>query len=165
MKNLIMGLLALSSVAQATSPVFETVKEPASTLHSLQITQVGNEGLVLRDRFQHPYTDFLLAIPVTISTGDACTGFVGQITGGNEKLVEVTAIGAKNPLHDTCIAVLPSPVSTTLTIQMRVLTGGFVPAGRIQKRTVQFNGVGMQEISLDLTNNTVSIKPVGRRPR
>ena len=164
MKNLLFVLLALSSMSYATS-LPSPVLKVAVTLHSLQITKVATEGSVLRERTSHPYTDLLVSIPVMVSTGDACTHFAGQTTVVNEKVVDVTAIGSRNPLTEACIAVMPMPVSQNLTVNVKVLTGGIVAAERIQKRIVQFHGVGLHEISLDLTHNTVTIRPVGPRPQ
>jgi hypothetical protein len=74
-------------------------------------------------------------------------------------------MGASDPINDVCIAVMPAPVNTKLTLRMEVLTGGIVAADPIQRQIVQIMPLGLHEVTLDMDNESVTVRPVGRRPR
>ena len=60
---------------------------------------------------------------------------------------------------------MPRPIQTKLTVTMKVLTGGFVPAKRIQRQIVQILPIGLFEITLDMGNDSVTVRPLGQQPR
>ena len=160
LKSVVLGFTALSvvasaGVAQVASPV----------LNKLEITQVASEGKVLKERRNHPYTNFLVGVKVRVATNSACVKLAGQVNAGTKQLLEVSAIGSSNPVNDVCVAVMPMPIEAVFTVDFPVLTGGVVAGPRYVKKIVQFNGIGMQELELDTTYKTVTVKPVARRPR
>lgn len=167
MKTFYSALLALtlvSGAASARSLHPDTFKQAAPVLRQLEVTNVANEGVVLRERHQHPFTEFLVGLPVTINTGDACTQFVGQQTNRNDSRratqPRITAVGASNPLMDACIAVMPEPVNTNLSLAMSILTGGFVPAKPLHTQIVEISGAGLFVVELNIHENTVKIAPL-----
>lgn len=148
----------LPVLAFGRSPILpDSRAEVASTLHTLEISNVGTEGEVLKQNFFHPTTTFLIGIPAQVNTGSACVDFVGQETQV-QRLKSIRAVGATNPMQDACIAVMPMPVHTKLTLQMKVLTGGFVPAGRFQQERIHIEGAGNFVVTLDMDTERVTVR-------
>lgn len=158
-RNYFVGaFLAFSSVSFATSPV---LSEVAQSLKKIKVAEVAKFGKVLKENHHHPYTDILVAIPAKVAEESACTHFVGQQTSKNVNgMVSLSVLGSFDPTVDACIEIYPEPVDTQLTVQMNVVTGGFVPAERIQKQMVQIEGAGLFLIELDMDNQTVAVKPI-----
>jgi hypothetical protein len=165
MKNLHFFALALAFVtvtSQARSLHPDTFKtEVAPVLSSVNIEEVGVAGEIVKSSHQHPFSDFLIAIPVKVQTGSACIDFVGQQTNVEKTGLQVlSAIGKTDPTIDACIEIFPMPVDTNLTVKMRVLTGGFVPANPVQSLIVQILPLGLYRLTLDMSNDTVKIDPL-----
>jgi len=164
MKRIAAILSFLPVLAMATSlhpDTFNGGEQVADLLHTLSVANVEEVGSVLKTSGQHPYSDFLIGIPVQVETGSACTQFVGQETIRNTQSGPITlrAVGANNPMTDACIAVMPMPVKTQLTFKMRVLTGGFVPAQRYHTQAVKIQSGGYYNVTLDLYESRVKIAP------
>lgn len=135
----------------------------APVLKSLNVTEVGKVGKVVKSRHQHPFSSFLIAIPVKVEEGSACTNFVGQTTvaaKAPKKAALLTAVGATDPGIDACIEIYPMPVDSNLTVEMKVLTGGFVPAQPRQNMLVEIAGAGNYLLELDMSTERVKIHPV-----
>lgn len=163
MKKLAFIFSVLPVFAIATSLHPDTFrKEVAPVLHALDVA-IQSEGEVLKTDHHHPYTDYLIALPASVNTGSACTHFVGQETtaipqrGG---AINLRVLGATDPMMDACIAVMPMPVQTNLTVKMRVLTGGFVPADRLHYQLVNVAKSGTFSITLDIYDSKVTVKKV-----
>jgi hypothetical protein len=163
MKKVQLFLLSLAFVGVAANAASQS--DVAPVLRSLDVN-VQLTGEVLKTDRVHPYTYFLIGIPVSVFTGDACTQFVGQeSTDERAGLKSIHAMGASDPINTACIDILPQPVKTTLTVQMKVLTGGFVPAQPIQTQIVQILPHGLYEIRLDLRNDSVTVRQLRALPR
>lgn len=164
--KLAMLMVIVSSASFATSLHPDTFREVANGLRKIEISEVEQLGKVLRVRRQHPYSTFLIGIPAKVGTGDACTTFVGQqITATRPQapqLPTITALGARNPMTEACIEIFPMPVKTYLSIEMKVLTGGFVPAQPVQTMMVDIAGVGLHKLTLDMGSSEVKIDKVLR---
>ena len=163
----VLALSVVSVMAQARSLDPNTFpKEAAPVLRPIKVAEVAREGIILRERRNHPYTEFLIGLPVAISTGDACTKFVGQVTTKPDaNVIQISPQGASDPLTEACIAVMPQPVHTNLTLSMKVLTGGFVPAARFHTQLVMLQGRSIYKVTLDLQENKVTIVYGGPQPR
>jgi len=154
-----LSLALLPAFAFATSPMLEN-KVVSPSLVQVKIADIGREGSILKTRQQHPTTEFLIGIPVTVSTGSACIDFVGQeATVNAQGVTRLRALGATDPVVDACIEIFPLPVATQLTFSMSVLTGGIVQAPQFHKRYVQIEGAGMFQVTLDLYADRVTIQP------
>ncbi len=156
---LILSLLPLLAMATSTRPETDEV---APTLAPVAIQNIAREGKVMRSQHQHPFTDLLIAIPAEVSTASVCVDFVGQQTTGESEgsSISITALGASNPLQQACIEIFPMPVKTQLTFNMRILTGGFVPAGRYHRKVVNFTRGGSFLVTYDMQENRVSVEPM-----
>lgn len=131
----------------------------APRLGKLRVIKVQKEGKVLSETHRHPYTKFLLGIPVTVVLPNVCTQFVGQQTTGSTRSNPVTMIevmGSSNPLAQVCIEIVAEPVQTVLTFEMTVVTGGFVPAHGDQTDIVKIAN-RLYAVTLNIDNNTVTI--------
>ena len=169
MKNLsllVVALAVVSSVSFARTPMRADV---APVLGELAVSQVAEFGEVVKKQdLRHPFTKYVIAIPVTVSTRSACTSFAGQQTSvqpGAGNLQVIKMLGASDPVNDVCIAVMPRPVQTQITVSMNVLTGGFAAADSIQRQIVQIAQLGLYTVTLDMGNDTVTVAPVRRSPR
>ena len=166
MKSLNMAVLFLAVVGGAANATSFRTSEVAPVVSAINIVSVGARGEVAKRRHQHPTTHFLLSIPVTVNPGSACTHFVGQQTNVEPSGLEVLrAVGSSDALNDVCIQIAPMPIATTFTVKFDVLTGGFAPANPIQKKIVQIAPLGLHEITLDMGNDSVTVRPLARRPR
>ena len=154
LKTVVLGLslVPLLSFATHTSDVSPKIVQ-------LKVGNVSREGTVLRKIRQHPFTRFLVGIPLDVTLKDACTDYVGQQDVTTSVLTRLLTLGAKDPLNDICIDVLPAPVNTQLTLEMNVLTGGFVPAQRFQHQMVELSGAGTFDVTLDMDTMRVTITP------
>lgn len=135
----------------------------APVLKSLRVTEVGSYGQVVKSRHQHPFSNFLISIPVKVEEGSACTNFVGQTTvelKAPKALTQLTAVGASDPGVDACIEIYPMPIDTKLTVDMKVLTGGFVPAANTQTMLVNIASSGTYKLVLDMGSEKVKISKV-----
>jgi len=161
-KNLVIALSAVTAMAQAESLHPDTFGGAVG--QKQQITRVEREGKVVRVRRSHPFTKYIIEIPVTVAPKDACTKITGQknlVDGG--RILEIAVMGKST--SQNCIEIVPRPVDMTVKFEMNILTGGFVPAATIQKQVVQFHGIGLHTVTLNLDNKVVTIKPLARRPR
>lgn len=172
MKNLTLSLFALflfvnASHARSIRPLEPLRGEVAPVTVEIPVMSVGKTGEVLKENRMHPFTDYLISFPAEISTKSACTSFVGQqnTTNAGGTLPVITALGAIDPTQDACIEVMPMPVKTQLTVKMHVLTGGFVPAARIQSQLVLIQPLGLHKVVLDLDNLNVKLVPMRPIPR
>lgn len=153
--QLFLGLVLVSTGAFAS--------DLAPVLKSLNVTEIGNHGKVVKSHHQHPYSTFLIAIPAKVAEESACTKFVGQTTTaakGPKASALITAVGATDPGIDACIQIYPMPVDTNLTVEMKVLTGGFVPAKPRQAMVVEIAGAGSYLVELDMSSERVKIRSV-----
>lgn len=166
-KTMVLSLAFVAGAAQATSLHPDTFRnEVAPVLGQIDVATVGTRGDVVKTNHNRPYTEVTIAIPVTVSTRSACVAFVGQQTNQESSGLQVIrAIGASDPVNDVCIAIMPMPINTKLTVKMKILTGGFVPAQPIQRQIVQIMPLGLHEITLDMGNNSVTVRPLQRLPR
>lgn len=153
--KLFLGLALVSTGAFAATDV-------APVLRSLKVVEVGKLGKVVQTQRSHPFTKFVIAIPAKVEPGDACTDFVGQTTTAKapKRPVLLTAVGATSPLTQACIQIAVMPVDTNLTVEMNVLTGGFVPANPRQVMLVEIAGAGTFRLELDLGSDRVKIDRV-----
>jgi len=159
LKNIALALVTVASFAQASD-----IHLSRPRTEKLEITRVDREAEVVSVRHKRPFTTYVIELGVTVNPGSACTKIVGQKnTVERSGLLEVAVLG-RTP-NTPCIAVMPRPVDITVKFDFEVLTGGFVPANTIQKKIVQFHGIGLQEVTLNIDNKVVTVKPVGRRPR
>jgi hypothetical protein len=157
------GVLFLSSASFARSLHPDTFRsDVAPVLKQLKVVDVADQGTVLKEERNHPYTKFLIAIPVQVAEASACTKFVGQQTlnGKDNAVTRIAFLGATDALLQACIEIYPEPVKTQLTLSFNVLTGGFVPANSLQKKFFHIEGVGPYVAELDMGNNTVAVKPL-----
>ncbi len=161
-----MNLMKKAIFALAIIPLFavaDVQQEVANELKSVQVSKVAKEGVVLRERHQHPTTSFLIGVPVEVSTGSACTDFVGETVerrGSHKETVKLTAMGATSPLTEACIEIFPMPVKTQLSFMMNIITGGFVPAANIQTQRIDIDGRGSYLVELNMETNRVRILPI-----
>ncbi len=167
---LVLGLSLVTNLAQARSLHPDTFRgEVAPVLSEIEVTKVAKYGEVLKSSHRRPFSNFLIAIPVSVNPGSACTSFVGQQisekVAGNGKVPTIRMMGASDPVQDACIAVMPAPVKTQLTFNMQVLTGGFVPADDIQRQLVQIMPLGLYSVTLNMGNQSVTVEPVLRHNR
>lgn len=134
--------------------------EVSPVLVNVNVAKVAKAGYVLKERNARPFTDVLIAIPATVSTGSVCTTFVGQETiepkGGPASVIQ--AKGVTDPTQDACIEIFPEPIKTVLTVNMHILTGGFVPAGNLQKKLVKIEGAGLYSVELEMNTDKVTIR-------
>ena len=130
-----------------------------------EITHVDREGVVKAVRQSRPYTKYLIEIPVTVAPKSACTKISGQKNEVDQqgRITEIAVMGTT--LDMPCISVMPRPVEMKVKFEMTILTGGFVAANPIQKQTVNLYGKGLHQVTLNMDNKVVTVKPVGRRPR
>lgn len=133
--------------------------EVAPVLQTLSVQNVASEGVVLKQDHFHPTTSFLIGIPAQVDTRSACVDFVGTETRVGA-ITSIRAVGSSNPVMDACIAVMPMPVTTQITLKMDVVTGGFVPAARIQQRIVDISGAGRFSVTLDMSTERVSVRRI-----
>lgn len=157
---LVLSVLPALTFATSLHPDTFTNDDVAKVVKPLNAQKIGREGKILRSRRQHPFSNFLIGIPAEVVTASACVDFVGTVSTVNNKTLDVKALGASDPVNETCIEIYPMPVKTLLTIEMNILTGGFVPAQRFQQQLVNINGAGQFIVTLDLHEERVTIKPV-----
>ncbi len=153
--QLFLGLALVSTGAFAA--------DLAPVLQSLKVSEVGNVGKVVKSRHQRPFSKYLIAIPVKVEEGSACVKFAGQTTvtlKAPKALTQLTAVGASDPEVDACIQIYPMPIDSNLTVEMNVLTGGFVPADRTQTMLVNIASSGTYKLVLDLGTEKVRISKV-----
>lgn len=164
---LVLGLSLVANVAQARSLHPDTFRgEVAPVLSEIEVTKVAKYGEVLRTTHRRPFSNFLIAIPVSVNPGSACTSFVGQqVSEKNGSVPSIRMMGASDPVQTACIAVMPEPVKTQLTFNMQVLTGGFVGADDIQTQVVQIMPLGMYKVTLNMGNQSVTVEPLRRHHR
>lgn len=149
--------MALVSTLAVASP------EVAPKLVNLNVTSVESRGAILQQDHRHPFTNFLISIPVEVSTGSVCTTFVGQedVKSTSPKTkIGLQAKGSVNPMTQACIEIFPMPIKTQFTYNFQVLTGGFIAANPIQQRVIEISGAGDYLIILDMNNETVKLHPV-----
>lgn len=166
MKLFSIAILFVGFAAKATSLHPDTFRQVAPVLTQVPLIDVEGRGEVLKITRSHPYTRFLIGIPAKVNVMSACLDFVGQQTKlpvAGKQMVEISALAAQNPLVDACIEIAVSPIATQLTLEMEVLTGGFVPADDVQIRLVRIQGAGEFHVRLDMSNDTVTIKRVFKR--
>ena len=167
LKFFVVALAFVSAASQARSLHPDTFRnEVAPVLSQLEVTSVATKGEVLKENHHHPFSNFTIAIPVTVNPGSACTAFVGQQTTVERSgLKAIQMMGASDPINDVCIAVMPMPEKTQLTFDFQVLTGGFVPAQPIQTQIIQILPNGLYEVRLDMGNKSVTVRALRRQPR
>ena len=162
LKFFAVALAFVSMASQARSIQPDAFRgEVAPVLSQIEVTNVALKGEVLKENSMHPYTNFTIAIPVMVSTGSACTTFVGQQTKIEESgLQSIQMMGSTDPIVDACIEIFPMPVKSLLTFNFQVVTGGFVPADPIQTQIIQILPLGMYEVTLNMNNNSVTVRAI-----
>lgn len=157
-----MKFAQLILVASLISGFSMAVEPVAPQLVDVGVSVVDTKGTILRETRNHPYTNFLVSIPVEVSTGSVCTTFVGQQEVAPTIPTAVVALVAKgtvDPLTEACIEIFPMPVRKQFTIKVKVLTGGFVPAEPVQTRLIEVGGV-LHLLTLDMSKDTVTITAI-----
>lgn len=124
-----------------------------------EITELAPKGYVAQAITNHPYTDYLIALPGKVTTGDACTRFVGQEVKATKMGTKLKALAVVDPMVHACIQIVPAPQKATFNFTMKVVTGGFVPADRYHQENVEVEGLGLFEVTLDMHTNLVSVRP------
>lgn len=151
---------ALALVVALAAPLAQAAEQPvASSLRTLKINVTSNQGVVLHTRGSVNKThQVVVGIPASIDLGDACTKFVGQqetqLSGVAP--VSIQALGATSPVVDACIAVMPLPEQTNLTLVFNVADD--LPVAQISQRVLVGSDVYL--VTLELTNETVSLQRV-----
>ncbi len=162
LSSLLLAVAFLTSNGQATSLHPDTNRKISPKLVTTKVSKVEAAGRVLEVRRNHPFTNFVIGIPVEVSTGSACINFIGQQTtqktGPRTSINVLTAMAATNPLTQACIEIFPMPTKHFFTVEMNVLTGGFVPAHSIQRMQVEITTAGKFMIELDMKTNRVTIQ-------
>lgn len=154
--HLFAALFLVSTVAMAAPEV-------SPKLVNLNVKTVGKVGTILKETHQHPYSNFLIAIPVEVETGSVCVDFVGQedVKSTSPKAtVALQAKGSVNPLTEACVEIYPMPTKTEFTFNFSVVTGGFVPAKPVQQTVVEIPGAGDYLVTLDMGRDTVTLRSV-----
>lgn len=165
LKSVLVLLALVPTLSFATS--LKPIREVAPVLRKLKVVDVDRSGVVLKEVTNRPYTDFVVGIPVEVDPENACTTFAGQQTetpivaqAPHMNKVVISPMGASDIVNDACIEIAPMPFKTILSVNIRVLTGGFVPAQGRHAQTVFINGAGVYIVTLDLDTNHVDINPI-----
>jgi len=115
--------IGAQTIAVINPPEFPSL----NTLKELPVVDVAQEGEVLKVQrsFEGDSSRYLVGIPVSISTGSACTHYVGQETiepkkRKNRRMVStrIRTMGATDLINDICILIFPAPVRTNLGLWM-----------------------------------------------
>lgn len=112
------ALTALTLSTLATAGIVRP--EVALTLSDISVDKVAHKGTVLRRNHMFPVESILVGIPATLTTKSACVQFAGQETKREGDLTIIAAKGASDPMLEACIAVMPAPIETVLTLSFGV---------------------------------------------
>jgi hypothetical protein len=133
------------------------VGDVSPTLTELNVVRVGQRGEVLKRDGVRTRVRYVVGIPATIDPGSACTQFVGQETVNDVIKVK----GASDPVNDACIAVMPAPVETVLTVDFHIHQ--VVPRPSVHMKHVRI-GRNTYLVSLDTANDSVTVANISVRP-
>jgi hypothetical protein len=133
----------------------------APVLKNLRITQVGDQGLILKADANVPgQTSYLIGIAVRLDLGNACTQFVGEdATNAPNGMLTLEAKGAYSPLNENCIALLPEPVETRLTFRVNLTANGFGPAPAAGQAAILLNG-RPYNVTVNFVTQQVGVTPL-----
>lgn len=119
MKNVIKKAILASIIA---IPAFG-VDVVGRVLNLDEVSVVGRKGEVLKRDHMFPSERILVGVPVRITLPDVCTDIVGQetINAGPRRpstmdTFVITVKGSTDQMVDACIAVMPRPVDTNVTV-------------------------------------------------
>jgi len=150
-KSFALSALALVFAVNA----FASHIDVAPSLKTMNVTEVGQIGEVLKTKNMLNTQEILVGIPVSVLPDSACHSFAGQSSKLVGNVIVIDAVQSYSVMNDVCMAVMPRPVETTLTFKF--IVGASLPVA-VLNAPVQINN-RMYVATLDLFSQRVTITP------